>query len=95
MFVVPIPKVPPPNTIEEDLRPISLTSQVAKIMEGFTLESLLSQILDKLDPKQFGLPKKSSTQALVYFMHQIHSALHKGHCSARVLIADFKKVLLS
>ena len=75
MFVVPIPKVSPPNTIEEDLRPISLTSQVAKIMEGFTLESLLSQIMDKLDPKQFGLPKKSTTQALVYLMHQIHSAL--------------------
>jgi hypothetical protein len=39
-FVVPIPKVSPPNSIEEDLRPISLTAQVAKIMGGFTLESL-------------------------------------------------------
>ena len=90
MFVVPIPKVSPPNTIEEDLRPISLTPQVAKIMEGFTLESLLSQIMDKLDSKQFGLPN-STTQALVYLMHQIHSALDKGHCSARVFFADFKK----
>ena len=46
--------------------------------------------MDKLDPKQFGLPKKSTTQALVYLMHQIHSALDKGHCSARVFFADFK-----
>jgi hypothetical protein len=43
-FVVPIPKVSPPNSIEEDLRPISLTAQVAKIMEGFTLESLLLEV---------------------------------------------------
>jgi hypothetical protein len=49
-FVVPIPKVSPPNSIEEDLCHISLTAQVAKIMEGFTLESLLLEVLDKLDP---------------------------------------------
>ena len=91
MFVVPIPKVSPPNTIQEDLCPISLTPQVAKIMEGFTLESLLSQIMDKLDSKQFGLPKKSTIQALVYLMHQILSALDKGHCSSRDFFADFKK----
>ncbi len=33
-LVVPIPKVSPPRSIQEDLRPISLTSQVGKIMEG-------------------------------------------------------------
>ena len=90
-FVVPIPKVSPPNSIEEDLRPISLTAQVAEIMEGFTLESLLLEVLDKLDPKQLSLPKKSTTQALVYLMHQIHAGLDKGQCSARVFFADFKK----
>jgi phosphoribosyl 1,2-cyclic phosphodiesterase len=60
-------------------------------MEGFTLESLLLDVLDKLDPKQFSLPKKSTTQALVYHMHQIHAGLDKGQCSARVFFADFKK----
>ena len=39
-FVVPIPKASPPRSIEEDLRPISLTSQIGKVMEGFTLDSL-------------------------------------------------------
>ena len=34
-IVVPIPKVSPPQTIEDDLRPISLTAQVSKVMEGF------------------------------------------------------------
>ena len=34
-LVVPIPKVLPPSSIEGNLRPISLTSQVSKVMEGF------------------------------------------------------------
>ena len=46
------------------------------------------EVLDKLDPKQFSLPKKSTTQALVYLMHQIHGGLDKGQCSARVFFAD-------
>ena len=41
-----IPKQSPPTSIEDDLRPISLTSQVSKLLEGFTLKLLLSQIYD-------------------------------------------------
>ncbi|CAB4044711.1 Hypothetical predicted protein [Paramuricea clavata] len=52
--------------MEEDLRPISLTSQVAKVMKGFTLESLMSEVAGKLDKKQLALPGISKTQALVY-----------------------------
>ncbi len=81
----------PSKSIEDDLRPISLTSQVSKIMESFTLDSLLSQIIGNLDNKQFALPKKSGTNALVYLMHQIHVTLDRGHCSARLFFADFEK----
>ena len=41
--------------IEEDLRPISLTPQIAKVMEGFILEPLLDDITDKIDPCQFAM----------------------------------------
>ena len=90
-IVVPIPKVSPPQTIEDDLRPISLTAQVSKVMEGFMLQSLMSEVGHKLDPKQFALPGKSTTQALVYLLHVIHAALDQGHCSVRIFFADFKK----
>ena len=60
-------------------------------MEGFILDSLLGEVSDKLDKKQFALPNKSTTQALVYFMHLIHSGLDKGDCSARLFFADFRK----
>ena len=72
-FVVPIPKVSPPSFIEDDLRPISLTSQVSKVMEGFVLKPLTSEVAHKLDPKQFALPTKSTTHALVYFLHLVLS----------------------
>lgn len=46
--VVPVFKCSPPKSVEQDLRPISLTSQFAKIMEGFTLSALLNQFSDNL-----------------------------------------------
>jgi hypothetical protein len=77
--------------MEEDLRPISLTSQVSKIMEGISLESLMSEVADKLNKKQFARPRKSTTEALVYLLHQTHAALDRGHCAVRLFFADFKK----
>ena len=90
-IVVPIPKISLPQTVEDDLRPIFLTSQVSKVMEGFTPNKLFSQIKYKLDTKQFGLPSKSTTHALVYLLHSILPALENGNCSVRLFFADFKK----
>ena len=90
-FVVPIPKSSPPASIEDDLRPISLTSQIAKVMEEFTLRSLMVEIQDKIYVKQFAMPGKSTTQALVYLLHIILAALDTGHCFIRLVFADFRK----
>ena len=43
-IVTPIPKVSPPGFIEQDLRPISLTCTMAKIMEAF-FSGFLSYII--------------------------------------------------
>ena len=59
----------PPKTIEDDLRPISLTPQIAKVMEGFTLEPLLADIGDQIDPYQFATKGRSTTQALVFLLY--------------------------
>ena len=90
-IVRPIPKQSPPTSIEDDLRPISLTSQVSKLLEGFTLKLLLSQVADQLDPKQFSLPKKSTTQAVVYMLHSLLAGLESSQRSVRIFFADFKK----
>ena len=49
--VVPVAKVLPPSSIEDDLRPISLTSQMAKVMEGCALDNLFPEVASKLDSK--------------------------------------------
>ena len=49
-IISPIPKVTPPQSIESELRPISLTCNLAKIMEGFFCRRLLSQLTRKIDP---------------------------------------------
>ncbi|CAB4025070.1 Hypothetical predicted protein [Paramuricea clavata] len=90
-IVVPVPKVSPPKSIDDDLRPISLTSQIAKVMEDCTLDNCFPEVVNKLDTKQFALPKKSTTHASVYLLHSILVALERGSCTARLLFADFRK----
>jgi hypothetical protein len=81
----------PPKTIEDDLGPISLTPQIAKVMEGFTLEPLLDDIGDQIDPYQFAMKGRSTTQALVFLLHNVLETLDRGGSSARVFFADFSK----
>ena len=66
------------------LRPITLTSQLAKIFEGFMLAPLYNQVIDKIDLKQFALPGRSATHALVYLLPCILEALDNGHCYALI-----------
>ena len=57
-IVVPVPQCGPPMSVESDLRPVSSTLPVAKVLEGFSAKSLLMCVWDKLDSKQFALPGK-------------------------------------
>jgi hypothetical protein len=51
--VTPLPKQSPPGSIENGIRPISLTFEIAKVMEGLTLARILPSIISHLDNKQF------------------------------------------
>ena len=62
-IVFPLPKQMPPKSVENDIRPISLTNQVAKIMEGFTLTRSLPGIYEDLDCKQFAAAGMSTQHA--------------------------------
>lgn len=77
-IVSPIPKVTPPQSIESDLRPISLTCTLAKIIEGFFCKRLLSQLIGKIDPRQFACKGHSTTDALMYMLQPIYEALDSG-----------------
>lgn len=72
--------------MENYLRPITLTSPLAKVLQGLILVSLYRQVSDSLDPKQFSVCGRSTTHALVYFLHVILEAL-----DVRIFFADFSK----
>ena len=88
-IVSPIPKCTPPTSFQSDLRPISLTPQLSKIMEGFILKPLLHEISRKINCFQFTMKERSTTQALVYFLQNVLEALDRGNCSVRAFFADF------
>jgi hypothetical protein len=86
----PIPKVTPPQSIESDLRPISLTCNLAKIMEGFFCRRLLSQLTRKIDPGQFVRKSHSTMDALLFLLQPVYEALDSGNACARFFFADFR-----
>ena len=89
--VVPIPKCSSPKSIEDDLSPIQLTSQLAEVLESFTFKSLFLPIRDQLDDKQFAIAGKSTTHALVYFLHLTFEGLDNGDMYARICYTVFSK----
>ena len=89
--ITPLPKVPIVQTIENDLRPISLTPILIKILESFVVSWLWDIVKDKLKKNQFGGIKNSSTShALTKILHDWHTTIHNHHAVC-VLFLDYKK----
>ena len=81
--------VTPPKSLENYLRPISLTSPIATVLEGFSAEPLITSVLNKLNNKQFALPGRSTTQALILFVHTILETLDT--CGRYIFFSGFSK----
>ena len=60
-FVTPVPKAFPTETTEE-LRKISGTKNLSKILEALVSEPILKDMEPKMDPSQFGNTKGQSIQ---------------------------------
>ena len=89
--VVPIPKVRPPKSIDDDLRPISLTATLSKILESLVGQWMLPTIAEKFDARQFGaLKRRSTTHALIDIIHMWQQALDDRR-SIRTLFIDYRK----
>jgi len=89
--VVPLPKVNPPKVISKDLRPISLTPTLSKVLESFVGSWIMNTIVEKLDTRQYGCIKgRSTTHELVDIIQHWQQALDKEQ-SVRALFIDFAK----
>ena len=89
--IVAIPKTKPPKSIEQDLRPISLTPTLSKILESLIGRWMLEKIGDKFDRKQFGALKgRSTSHALTDIVHKWNKAVDEQN-SVRIVFVDYAK----
>ena len=89
--ITPIPKVKVVSKLGE-LRPISLTPVLGKILEGLVADQLLADIRANLDPKQYGnLKGKSTTHYLVDLLDFVLKGLEEKNTMALILLVDFQK----
>ena len=86
-----MPQVSPPQEIQSDVTPISLTCILTKVMEGFARSRLVARISEKLDPRQYAKEGHSTTDALIYILQAIHEATDRVNCEARMFFADYSK----
>jgi len=86
-----VPKVQHLKAIEADLRPISLTATLAKVLESFVGSWIMKRIDSSLDDWQYGALRQHSTMhALIDMLHHWHAAVDKGQ-SVRTVFVDFAK----
>ena len=69
--VTPLPKKKPVQILKKDLRLISLTPCVSKVVEEFVVRDyIMPAVLNNLDMNQYGaVPKSSTTFALLDMLH--------------------------
>ena len=80
------------NDISTDLRPISLTPTLAKICERFIADWLMKLIIDKIEKRQYGSLKRSSTtHTLLSFIHHLLSRSDEPKNVIRIFLLDFAK----
>ena len=91
--ICPIPKCKQVTEINNDLRPISLTSTLCKIAEdAITKYDLKPKIMARLDCNQFGfIPGSNTTLALIALIHRWAETVDKVGGCVRSLVTDYRK----
>ena len=75
-----------------DLRPISLTPVISKVLEHFVCKWIRQAVEDRFNPRQFGAIRGSSTtHGLVELTHYVHAELDKPGHHVRALLLDYSK----
>ena len=89
--IVPVPKINPPSSIQNDLRPIAILPVLAKVFESMVGRELLKFLEPNLDDTQFGSRKRrSTTHAIIALLHSWMESLDCGG-SVRSVFVDFRK----
>ena len=89
--VLGIPK-PIPHTLVEDLRPVALSSVVAKAQESFAVRWIYDDTVGKISDSQYGgLTRSFTINAPVNLTHKWHKSMDKMERVIRIVFLDFCK----
>ena len=89
--IIPLPKV---KIVEElgELRPVSLTPVLGKVLEGMVADTIMGDILPEVDERQYGnLRGRSTTHYLIYITDLILRGIDEMHNMASLILIDFRK----
>ena len=85
-----VPKVSSPPSVQ-DLRPIAVTSIFSKILESYTLEWMIQDVLPSITPAQYGgLSNSSTIMALINLLHHWFQALEKPKTAISLIFGLYK-----
>ena len=95
-IVNPLPKSPLLKKLcKSNLRSITVTCTIAKVMEGLVRSRLITQIADNTDPCQYGTANgregHSTADVLIYHLQSIHEPTDTGECAAKIFFANLSK----
>ncbi len=87
--IVPVPKKQNP-TVNNDYRPVALTSIAMKCFERIIKTRLVAEISDVLDPLQFAYRTRRGVEdATITLLHNIYKHLEMADSYVRILFVDF------
>ena len=90
--ITALPKQNPPQSIQSDSRPVSLTSLLAKELERIITPWLKESFAYQTDHLQFGNQQEVyTTHVLVKMLHLWHKALNEPNTAVRIVFLDFAK----
>ncbi|MFZ2538516.1 MAG: reverse transcriptase family protein [Oscillospiraceae bacterium] len=94
-IITPVPKVS--NVADyngfQDLRPISVTPILCRMVERFVVKRYLWPALDnhEMDDQFAFRPSGSTTAALVYLLHHVYTFFEQGNDFVRCLMIDYSR----
>ena len=91
--VTPLPKKKPVVDIQKELRLISLTSCISKVVEEFVVDGFVKPVvINILDDNQYrAIPNSSTTVALISMLHSWSLGMDGNRATVRTLLLDYCK----
>ena len=90
--IILLPQKNPPTLIESDLRPLSLTPVMSKVLEHFICRWVREAVAPNIHPRQLGAVQGSSAaHTLVKMLHYIQCNLDTPGQHVRMLLLDYSK----